>query len=229
MAIAKAMVVVLSAKVFVGILLEYRRYFPADFEAAFLIGRRESFHGLYAAAFYTHLLAGPCSLLLGALLMSSGARCRYVRLHRWAGRVQAAIIYAALVPSSLVMATQALTGAAAGWGFALLALATAYCMAAAIVFAQQRQFAIHQRWATRTFVLLVSPLLFRLVSGALIVLERESAVAYSVNAWLSWLVPLIGYELWWRWRTSADNARPSTPVSVPVARPSDTPLQATTS
>jgi hypothetical protein len=57
----------------------------------------------------------------------------------------------------------------------------------------------HQRWASRCFLLLISPLVFRVVSGGLIVTGWESPPAYCLNAWLSWLVPLTIYEVWTRW------------------------------
>ena len=55
----------LFAKVLLEILYEYRWYFPANFEAAFLIGRQDSFVGLYRAAFYAHVISGPLAILLG--------------------------------------------------------------------------------------------------------------------------------------------------------------------
>jgi hypothetical protein len=187
---------VLLAKVLVSIVYEYRRYFPPDFDAAFLTGREATFTTTYAVAFYTHIIAGPLTLLLGAFLMSSGAKKRFARMHRVAGRVQVALVLLALVPSGLVMARQAFAGPIAGAGFTALSVATGGTALAAMAYALQQKFASHQRWATRCYVLLVSPLLLRLVSGFLIVMQRESAWAYCANAWLSWLVPWAVLEAW---------------------------------
>jgi hypothetical protein len=202
---------ILFAKVLLSIVLEYRWYFPANFESAFLTGRRESFVGLYRAAFYAHILGGPVAILLGAFLVWSGARARFPAFHRWAGRVQIPLILVVLVPSGLVMATQALAGPIAGFGFASLSVATGVCAVAAVYFACNRLFTQHQLWATRCWLLLLSPLIFRLASGALIVTAMESANAYCANAWLSWLLPLAIYEAWRR-RASHHGEHTSSPA-----------------
>ena len=195
-AIAKFMVGVLVAKVLLSMLAEYRWYFPANFEAAFLIGRHDYFAGVYAVAFYAHIISGPLTIVLGALLLWSGLRARFPRWHRWAGRGQMLLIVLVLVPSGVVMARHALTGPIAGTGFALHAVATATCAVAAAYTAFAGRWMTHQHWANRCLLLLLAPLLFRLVSGALIVTQAESEWAYRLNAWLSWLVPLLLYEAW---------------------------------
>jgi hypothetical protein len=195
-AFARFMVAVLVGKVLVSILAEYRWYFPANFDAAFLVGRRDYFTGVYAVAFYSHIISGPLTIVLGTLLLWSGWRARFPRLHRWAGRTQVLLVVLVLVPSGLVMARHALTGPIAGTGFALHALAMAACAIAVAYTALRGQWNTHQHWANRCLLLLVAPLIFRLVSGALIVTQAESEWAYRLNAWLSWLVPLLLYDLW---------------------------------
>lgn len=197
-AVAALASAVLFVKVLLAILYEYRWYFPADFNSAFLSGRQESFVGLYRAAFYTHIISGPIALVLGAFLILSGGQSRSHRFHRRAGRLQMAILFVALVPSGVVMASQAQAGPIAAYGFTLLSLATAGCAAAAVYCITTGQIDHHQRWAARCFVLLCSPLLLRLMSGAVIVMQRESDWFYRANAWISWLLPLAIYEIWWR-------------------------------
>lgn len=206
-AIAALASVVLFVKVLLEILFEYRWYFPANFDASFLSGRRDSFTGLYRAAFYTHILSGPVAVVLGVFLMVSGGRSRHRSIHRRAGQVQMAIIFGAVVPSGLAMASQAFAGPIAASGFAALSLATAVCAAVALRCALAGRFSAHQRWAGRCFILLCSPLFLRLVSGMVIVLQRESEWIYRLNAWLSWLIPLAIYEAWWRFSEIA-GARP---------------------
>lgn len=207
-AIAAFASAILFVKVLLEILFEYRWYFPADFDAAFLSGRRDSFVGVYWAAFYTHILSGPVAVVLGAVLMISGGRARYGSLHRRAGQFQMAVVFGAVVPSGLVMASQAFAGPIAGFGFAALSLATAVSAGVALRCALARRYSAHQRWAGRCFVLLCSPLLLRLVSGAAIVLQRESEWMYRLNAWLSWLIPLAIYEVWLHFSESS-RSRPS--------------------
>jgi type II secretory pathway pseudopilin PulG len=197
--VAAVVVVLLLGKVLLSILSEYRWYFPADFEhSSFLMGRRDSFVGIYPAAFYAHIIGGPAAVLLGSLLMLSGPRPQRWRIHRLAGKLQMLIVLAVIVPSGLVMAQQAFAGPIAALGFSALSIATGVCAVAAVYHAMARRLPAHQQWATRCFILLVSPLLLRLVTGMAIVTQLESDLSYRLNAWLSWLVPLAIYEVWLR-------------------------------
>jgi hypothetical protein len=191
-----AAIALLGLRVLLGIVFEYRFYFPPNFtDAAFLIGREETFTRLYAAAFYTHILSGPPAIVLATFLLATGGQARWRTWHRWGGRWLGALIFALLLPSGLIMARHAFAGPIAGVGFAALTLTTALCAGFAIACARQKRFVQHQRWATRCFLLLISPLILRVVSGVLIVTNSESETAYQLNAWLSWIVPLLVYEV----------------------------------
>ncbi len=187
----------LATKIFALILAEYRFYFPANFEATFLLGRENSFHGVYAVAFYTHLIVAPLTLLLALFLVSTGLRSMATRRrgHRLAGRVQAGLVIGFLVPSGLVMATQALAGPIAGVGFMCLSLATGLSVTATAVTAIRCQLKLHRRWAIRSAILLASPLLLRFLAGAAFMLQVDSPEFYRVNAWVSWLLPLAAYQV----------------------------------
>jgi Predicted membrane protein (DUF2306) len=193
-------------KVIYSILAEYRWYFPANFdESAFLTGRKETFVGLYRAAFYVHVISGPLAALLGLFLLLSGGRPKIRLWHRYAGRALVMIVLVALVPSGLVMSRQAFAGPIAGAGFAALSIATGISTAATAYFARKRNFRAHQQWAIPCFLLLASPLLLRVASGAAIVIGCESAQFYQLNAWLSWLAPLVLYEGWLKWSRAMSN------------------------
>lgn len=70
---AKLAAALLFAKVLLSIFYEYRYYFPLDFHRSdFLLGRQDSFNGLYPIGFYSHLVAGPIAVVLGAIQMFSG-------------------------------------------------------------------------------------------------------------------------------------------------------------
>jgi Predicted membrane protein (DUF2306) len=194
-----AAVALLGLRVFLGILSEYPKYLPPDFDSAFLTGREESFTRFYATAFYLHLVSGPLTIVLGTFLVWSRGRGPWRTWHRWAGRVQMFLIFVLLVPTGLIMARNAFAGPIAGVGFAALSFATGATAAAALYYAINKRIAQHERWATRCFILLASPLLLRVIAGAAIVTQYESLTTYQLNAWLSWLVPLLGYEVWLRW------------------------------
>jgi len=192
-------VALLLCKVLVSIVLEYVNYFPPNFNAVFLLGREASFRGVYPPAFYVHILASPIALLLAAYLMVSGKLRSHGKWHRRLGKVQLCLVLGLVAPSGFVMAFWAFTGPIAGVGFGLQAIATAVTVIMAARYAMQRKFLVHQRWATHCFLLLVAPLLFRIAAGLLIVTETESSVAYQLNAWLSWMIPIATYEVV-RWR-----------------------------
>ncbi len=205
--LALAAAALLFAKVFVSILAQYRFYFPADFESDFLSLRRDIFHGLYRVAFYAHIISAPIALLNGLFLIVSGEVGRYRKIHRWVGRLLAMLVLGFVSPSGLVMAAHAPAGPIAGAGLASLAIGTAGSLIMAVRHARQRRFRMHQRWATRCFVLLCSSLLLRMITGVVIVLQLDPDANDRLNPWLSWLVPLACYEAWWRNAENPDSTR----------------------
>lgn len=189
--------VLLMVKVFLSILMEYRWYFPADYDAsAFLSGRRYTFSGFYRWAFYVHIISSPLSLILGTFLVVSGKRARQLPIHRSGGKLQALIVLGFVVPSGFMMARHAYAGPVATYGFASLSILTGFSMAVSIYFARARQIHRHQYWAGFCYVLLCSPLLLRIINGATSVAQYDSEGFYRLNAWCSWLIPLAFYVGW---------------------------------
>jgi uncharacterized membrane protein len=193
----KWLAVILILRVLLTILRNYPGYFPADFRTLFLQGREHDFPGLYAIAFYTHIITAPMVLVFGLFLLSERARRWSWRIHRNLGRVQAWLILIFVVPSSVVMSHYAYAGPAAGLSFFFLSVATAMSTLFGVYHAWKRQIHQHREWMDRGYVLLSSAVILRLISGAAIVLEVEKAEeAYILATWSSWLIPLGLYELW---------------------------------
>lgn len=196
--IAFWLLVVLFFKVLGSIVLEYQNYFPANFDSNFLFGRREFFAGIYRFAFYAHIISGPITLLIAAFLMFSGKQKslrKWGHWHRRLGKALAYLVLLVMLPSGFVMATRAMTGPIAGAAFFALTIATAFSVCFASWHASQRRFAIHQVWATRSFILLCSPMLLRMMTGATIVFDVEGDWTYRFAAWGSWLIPLTVFEV----------------------------------
>jgi hypothetical protein len=191
-----AAAVLLIFKVTLSVVVGYRRYFPPDFDSDFLLGREVYFWGPYCWAFYTHLAGGPTSLVLGTLLMSERFRGRWPRWHRRLGRWQVACILLLVVPSGLWMARYAATGAVAGAGLGLLAIATAVCAVLGWRTAVARRFGEHRRWMWRTYLLLCSAVVIRVIGGLATALHVDALWLYPSSAWASWLVPLALFESW---------------------------------
>jgi len=65
--------------------------------------------------------------------------------------------------------------------------------------AEAGQFQRHGEWMTRSFLLMCSAVVLRLLAAIVDTLE-VSSVSYGVLAWLSWLPMLVAYELLMRLR-----------------------------
>ncbi len=193
--IFKLLSCLLITKVIVGVVLNYRDYLPPDFESDFLVGRESHFYGIYQWAFYAHVSSGPCSLLLGMVLVSDGFRRRFSGWHRRLGKLQTVNVVLFVTPSGLWMSLYADSGIAAGAGFAVLGIATAFSAVLGWQLAVRRQFNSHRRWMWRCFVLLCSAVVLRLIGGLTSAAGIESAWVYPLSAWLSWLMPLLACEL----------------------------------
>src|SRR5690242_8249180 len=115
---------VLVLKVAMTVVSGYGSYFPPNFSSDFLRGRERYFFGVYQWAFYTHILSGPVSLILGLILIAERSQARFPRWHRYLGRVQAVCVLLLVAPSGLWMAFHAAAGPIAGAGLATLAIAT---------------------------------------------------------------------------------------------------------
>jgi uncharacterized membrane protein len=189
-----AAAVTLILKVTLSVVVGYRDYLPPNFDADFLLGRESYFWGPYSIAFYTHLVSGPITLLLGTFLLSNRFRARAPRWHRRLGRCQVACILVLLVPSGLWMARYAQSGIVAAAGLALLAIATAACTAMGWRAAVARRFGDHRRWMWRTYVLLLSAVFIRLIGGLATVLQIDALWLYQLSVWASWLLPLVAFE-----------------------------------
>lgn len=186
--------VLLIGKVTLSIVAGYRDYFPPNFQSDFLLGREPYFWSGYHGAFYIHLAAGPTSLLLGTLLISERFRKAVPAWHKRLGRMQGMCILLLLAPSGLWMSWYAATGVVAAWGLAALAIATAACVALGWRAAVTRRFADHERWMWRTYLLLCSAVVIRMIGGLATVAGLDALWLYPLSAWASWLGPLLVYE-----------------------------------
>jgi uncharacterized membrane protein YozB (DUF420 family) len=188
--------VLLICKVTFSIVLGYRDYFPPIFKADFLVGREAYFFGPYEWAFYTHIVSGPITLALGLVLISERFRRRFPKWHRSLGKSQILLVALVLSPSGFWMALYARMGEVAASGFAVLSLVTAGCALLGWRSAVRRRFVEHRQWMWRCFLLLCSAIVVRVIGGFATVFAPEAMWIYPCAAWTSWLVPLVGYELY---------------------------------
>ena len=186
----------LVLKVVASVLLSYPDYFPPNFSSDFLLGRESHFFGSYQWAFNVHVVAGPLSLLLGLVLISSRFRQRLPQWHRRLGRVQAVAVLLLVTPSGFWMAFYAIGGPIAATGFAVLSVCTAFCMALGWRAAVQRRYRSHEHWMWRCYLLLCSAVIIRMIGGFAVTTGLQSVWIDPIAAWACWVMPLAGYELY---------------------------------
>jgi uncharacterized membrane protein len=185
----------LVLKVTASVVSGYVEYFPASFASDFLRGREHYFFGVYQWAFYTHILSGPVSLILGLVLIVERSQARFPRWHQYFGRVQAACVLLLVVPSGLWMAFHAAAGPFAAAGLATLAIATAACTLLGVKSAMSGRFANHRRWMWRGYLLLCSAVVLRLFGGLATVTGVTAPWFDPLANWVSWVTPLAVFEL----------------------------------
>jgi uncharacterized membrane protein len=188
----------LVVKVNASVVASYHNYFPPNFSSDFLRGREGHFFGVYQWAFYTHIVAGPVSLVLGLVLLAERTRRRFPKWHRLLGRVQVGCVLLFVTPSGLWMAWYAAAGPLAGAGLATLAVVTAFCVALGARAAVKRRFAEHRRWMLRCYVLLCSAVVLRVIGGLATVAGFYAEWVDPLANWISWLVPLTAFEVYER-------------------------------
>ncbi|HEX3146623.1 MAG TPA: DUF2306 domain-containing protein [Gemmataceae bacterium] len=194
--ILRWLTVVVILRVLATILSNYVDYFPPDFDSLFLHGRETTFTNQYQVAFYVHIFTGPFVLFNGLILLSESIRRRHGGLHRALGRLQVIVLLAFVLPSSAFMSRYAFAGWPAGLSFLLLTSVTAICSIVGVIQARRRNFARHRRWMLRSYVLICSAVVLRLISGTAGLLgTTDPETAYVVAAWGSWLIPLAALEL----------------------------------
>jgi small-conductance mechanosensitive channel len=186
---------ILILKVTTSVVSNYHNYLPANFASEFLRGRAHYFLGVYQWAFYTHIMSGPVSLILGLVLIWERTRARFPRWHRYLGRLQVACVLLLVTPSGLWMAYYAAGGTIAAVGLAALAIATAICVLLGARSAVTRRFADHRRWMWRCYLLLCSAVVLRLIGGLATVTGAATTWVDPLAIWISWLVPLVTFEL----------------------------------
>lgn len=196
--------VVVILRVLFTIVANYPDYFPPRFDSLFLEGREATFTGLYRVAFYIHIFSSPFVLLNGLLLLNSYMQSHYRALHRVMGRVQVMVLLLFVLPSSLMMSQHAYAGWLAGLSFIVLSLATATCAIIGVVHVRRGCLALHQRWMIRTYLLICSAIVLRIMSGAMGLFNVPNPeMAYVIAAWSSWVFPLAVYEMLERGRKTS--------------------------
>jgi small-conductance mechanosensitive channel len=189
--LAAAVVLIVLGKT----LLAYVHYLPPNFSSGFLHGRKEYFFDGYHMAFYAHIISGPLALLLGTILISDTFRRQWPLWHRFLGRLEVVVVLVAVAPSGLWMARHAVGGPIAAAGLVVLAVLTSACTALGWRAAVRRRFREHERWMWRTYLLLSSTIILRIIGGIATVTGVSATWFDPAAVWVSWVAPIAIHEL----------------------------------
>jgi drug/metabolite transporter (DMT)-like permease len=156
-----------------------------------------------------HMTGGMVALLTGPWQFWTGFRARYIRLHRWTGR-----LFLAGVAVGSVGAVHMAINTTFGWafGFSLIGLATAWITTAgmALYAILNRQIQIHKEWMVRAYVVTFAFVTFRILNdyGPTSHLQPANDRAITIG-WASWVLPLLVTEVILQLRRMRS---PATPV-----------------
>ena len=147
-----------------------------------------------------HLGGGSLALLLGPFQFSGWIRRRYVRAHRWMGR----LYLGGVLVGSIAAVYMGLVVAPKAFGVALLYLALPWVVTTgmAYVSVMRRQFAAHREWMIRSYVVTFAFVVFRLGEDLNVYGGLGPSAQAVMLAWIAWTVPLLFTEVVLQWKRS---------------------------
>jgi hypothetical protein len=142
---------------------------------------------MWMLALRVHVVAAAVCLP-GCVLLSLGIVIRRRRFHRWLGRVTAAAVLLALVPSGLYLSWFAKGGLLSTVGFMLSGAIVATGMVQGVRTARARRLVEHRRWVLHVLAQLSVAVTSRAMLFAFAAAAVDEQLAYLVSLW----VPVVG-------------------------------------
>ncbi|MBL8810966.1 MAG: DUF2306 domain-containing protein [Planctomycetaceae bacterium] len=171
-------------------------YFPPNFRDGFLAGRDAYFwRSAYGVGFYLHIVGAPVALLCGLPQFSRLLLRAFPRLHRTLGKTYALAVLLAAAPGGLIMGFWSRGGIPAMLCFITMSVLVAAFTILAWRTALQRRFESHRKWMTRSYLLMISAVLLRLLDPALRRAGLSDDLSYQLSVWLSWVPSLVIFEV----------------------------------
>ncbi len=178
------------------ILTPYEYYVPPDFGRGFLRNKGDFFYSSgYFLGFYAHI--GRRSDRTGMWHSANepfGPR-PLAQAHRFLGKVYIALVLCLAAPGGVIMAMRAYGGASSVICFALIGVLAWVFTMLAWRMARLRRFAAHGRWMGRSYLMICSAVMLRLIHYLLQPLGLDPRLAYQAAAWLSWVPALLVFEV----------------------------------
>jgi uncharacterized membrane protein len=146
-----------------------------------------------------HIVPGLLFMILGPLQFSSTIRSRYLRWHRWSGRIFIAvgvvIGVSALVMSFAMPAIGGLNQAAATTLFGAFFL---FALCKAFWHIRRREIALHREWMIRAFAVGLAVATIRPIIGVFFATSRLTGLTphefFGIAFWIGFVLQLIAAE-----------------------------------
>ncbi len=178
------------------ILTPFLHYLPPDFDRGFLRNKQSGFYSSgYFLGFYAHIASAPIALLCGTLQISNSLRNRWPRVHRRLGKTYVVLVLFFAAPGGAIMSTRALGGLPSIVCFALISTAAWVFTWKAWRAAREGRYAEHGRWMCRSYLMMCSAIMLRLIHYLMQGLDLDPTLTYQWAAWLSWLPALGIFEV----------------------------------
>jgi len=146
-----------------------------------------------------HVVPGALFLSLGLLQFSSRIRSRYIRFHRWSGRVLMAVV----VISGIAGLYFGVVIPVAGFGeVSIIALVGVFLIVAVVrgfLAIRRGDVARHREWMIRAFAACLAAGTIRVIVGiSQLWMPMPPAQTMVISFWTGWVITLGAAELWLR-------------------------------
>ncbi|MEK6374233.1 MAG: DUF2306 domain-containing protein [Acidobacteriota bacterium] len=159
-----------------------------------------------------HVVPGALFLSFGLLQFSSRIRSRYIRFHRWSGRV---LMVAAIVSGGAGLYFGVVIPFAGFGEASVIALVGAFIIVAVVrgfLAIRRGDTARHREWMIRAFAAGIAVSTVRVVGGIMqLFMPMPPAQTIVISFWAGWIITLSAAELWIRLGVGASLFTFSTP------------------
>lgn len=148
-----------------------------------------------------HISGGLLAISIGPFQFWKAFRNKYLKTHRWLGRIYLIAILIGTISATHLAWTTALK-IHWTWAFALQGLAIAWIITAAMAYVSvlRKRIQQHKDWMIRSYVVTFAFVTFRWLTELPMVQELGSFVERGpTTIWVSWTIPLLITEVFINW------------------------------
>ena len=153
-------------------------------------------HPIWIPVFYTHLVGGMLSIILGPFQFLKRFRAKYIKWHRDLGKVYVMGVLLIGAPTGLYMAFFAEGGLLSTLGFIMMSIVWFYTTYKAVSEVRKGNIQAHKQWMVRSYAMTFSAVTLRLLVPLFSLgLGMDQLSTVISTAWISWALNLIIAEL----------------------------------